>query len=409
MTSLFARLSAGAAALLCATTVASAQGMAPQGTNMPNAREMSGVPLPSWDLAPGSVTVRLIRGSLANPLPGEQVEITGGATGTAKTNDIGRAEFTNLPIGSRVKAVAVVQGERLESQEITVPPSGGIRVMLVATDPEMAKREEEDRRLAAGPAKSGIVVLSERSRFVFEIGDDGLNVFNMLEIQNTARTPVNPAVPIVFDLPAAAERAAMLEGSSPLASVAGKRVNVNGPFPPGATLVQFAYTLPYSGGSLNFSQRLPAAMPQLTVIAQKVGPAMSISSPLIRQQQDMHAEGQHYVVGQGSAVPAGTDVTVAFSGLPTAPTWPRNLALALACLILLGGAFAAFRGRSAPGVDAEREQLEREREHLFDRLTALEASNRSGSIDPDTYAEQRRQLVVSLERVYAALDEQVAA
>ena len=59
--------------------------------------------------------------------------------------------------------------------------------------------------------------------------------------------------------------------------------------------------------------------------------------------------------------------------------------------------------------NAERRRLEQERERLFSALTALEASHRTGSIDPETYAEQRRQLVVSLERVYAALDDQVAA
>jgi hypothetical protein len=375
---------------------------------MPNAREMSGVPLPVGDLAPGSVTVRVVRGSVANPLPNQAVELSGGASASRNTNESGRAEFTGVAPGARVKAVAVVNGERLESQEFAVPATGGIRVMLVATDPETAKREEEDRKLAAAPARTGIVVFGEQTRLVFEIGDDGLSVFNIFEIQNTARTPVNPAVPIVFDLPENAGSASMLDGSSPLATAAGRRVTVNGPFPPGPTLVQFAYTLPYSGDVAEYKQKIPAAMAQLSIIVQKIG-EMSIASPQAPQQQHMNAEGGHFIVAQGPPLAAGSDIALTISGLPTTPLWPRNLALALAVLILGGGAFAAFRGRTAPGADMERARLERERERLFAALTSLETSHRSGTVDPDTYADQRRQLVVALERVYAALDDQVAA
>ena len=405
MTRLALRLGAVAVAM-AVTTSAAAQ--VPQGAAMPDARQMSGVPLPSGDLAPGSITVRVVRGSLSNVLPKQEVELIGGARARALTNEAGRAEFSGLPIGAKVKAVVTIDGERLESQELTVPPTGGIRVMLVATDPELVKREEQDRALAAGPARPGIVIFGDQSRLVFEIGDDGLNVFNILEIQNTARTPVTPTVPIVFDLPHAAERASLLEGSSPLAVVAGKRVTVNGPFPPGPTLVQVAYNLPYSGSTAEYRQRLPAALAQVTVIAQKVA-AMTMSSPQVLQQREMQAESGLYIVGQGPPVAAGTEMSISFSGLPHAPTWPRDVALGLALAILLAGALVAYRGRTSPGADAERSRLEAERERLFAALTSLETSHRAGSIEPETYAEQRRQLVVALERVYAALDDQVAA
>lgn len=406
MIPLVTRSLALALVLLATAAHPGAQGMAGQGVNMPNPKEMSGVPLQASELAPGTLTVRVVRGAMTNPIANQQVEVTGAAP--ISTNDTGRAEFTGLAPGARVKAVAVVDGERLESQEIVVPPVGGIRVMLVATDPEMAKREAEDRKLAEGPARSGIVVFGDQSRFVFEIGDEGLSVYNIFEIQNTARTPVNPAVPIVFELPEAAEHADVLEGSSPLATAAGKRVTVNGPFPPGTTNVSFAYTLPYSGDSVTFAQKLPAAMAQLTVIVQKIGD-MTVTSPQIGAQNAMHSEGQHYIVGQGAPLAAGADVTIAFAGLPHTATWPRNLAVTAALVILLVGGFFAFRGHTAPGVGAERARLDSERERLLAQLTSLEASNRAGSVDPGTYAERKRHLVIALERIYAALDEEVAA
>lgn len=393
---------------LVALLTVGADAQMPPGAQMPDPSQMSGIPLPTGEIPAGTVTVRVVRGSLTNAVTDHPVELVGQVSGSARTNDQGRAEFRGLAIGARLKAATTVDGQRLESQEFALPPNAGVRVMLVATDPNVSQRAEEDQRLAAGPARTGIVVLGEQSRFVIELGDGGLNVFNIFEIQNTSRVPVQPAVQIVFPLPPGATHLSLLEGSSPLAVAAGDRVNVNGPFPPGASLVQFAYTMPYDGGSTRFVQRLPAGMARLSVAAQKVG-AMTLSSPQLAQQREMSAEGQTYVVGQGPPLAAGSDVTFAFSGLPHAPTWPRNLALALAVLMLLAGAYAAVRGPQGRGAAIERMRLEAEKERLFTELTTLEAAHLGGAIDPTSYGVRRRELVVRLERIYAALDEEVAA
>ncbi len=371
---------------------------------------MSGVPLPVVDLAPGTVTVRVVRGSMANVINGHPVELHGGPTLlTVTTNSTGRAEFQGLRVGTRVKAVTTVDGERLESQEFEVPQNGGIRVALVATDPEAAAREARDKALAQGPAQPGMVVIGEQSRFIFEIGDDGLNVFNIMQILNTARVPVQPPAPVVFDLPAESSNAAVLQGSSPQAALAGKRVTVSGPFAPGTTLVQFAYAIPISSGEITVKQPLPAPLSQLLVMAQKVG-EMRLTSPQLTQQREMQAEGQPYIRAQGPGLKAGDTVAFTFSGLPHAPVWPRNVALACAVLILLAGAWGSTRraGPRAPA-KARRGRLEAKRDRLFNELTLLEDQHRRGAIDPDRYAERRRELVAALERVYAELDEEAAA
>ena len=331
--------------LVLISSGAAAQQAGPQ---MPDPRQMSGVPLPTADLPVGTITVRLIRGSLSNPLPGQRVEITGDAQASGTTNESGRAEFPNLRPGATIKATAVVDGEKLESQQIQVPAAGGIRVMLVATDPEAQKRAEQDQQLARGPAQRGTVVLGDQSRFVFELGDEGLNVFNIVQILNTARVPVEPTTPVSFELPAAAERTALLEGSSPLAAVAKGRVDVKGPFPPGMTLVQFAYTMPLAGDAITIRQVVPAQLSQLTVVAQKVGDMRLVSSQLA-QQRDMESEGRIYILAQGPAVAAGGALEFRFTGLPHTSVWPRNLALGLAILILGGGAWISVRGRPEAG------------------------------------------------------------
>lgn len=373
---------------------------------MPDARQMSGLPLPVGDVPIGTVSVRLIKGALTNPLAGQTVELEGPSPMKVVTNEQGRAEFSNLSPGARVKAVAVVAGERLESQEFQIPATGGIRVMLVATDPEAAKQAEAQRK---APAEPGTVVLGEQSRFVFEFNDDGLSVFNILQIVNSAATPVQPAEPLVFELPADAQGAALLEESSPQATLAGKRVTVNGPFAPGMTLVQFAYSLNYSGDTLTVEQRMPAAMTQLTVLAQKAGET-HLTSPQMAEHREMAADGQTYIVGQGPALKAGEVVRFDFTGLPHAATWPRDVALAAAVLILLAGAWGGMRGGPvSTGAADRRKKLESRRDRLFAELTSLEAQHRAGALDAHRYAVQRRDLVTALERIYAELDEEAAA
>src|ERR1700704_2838049 len=102
---------------------------------MPDPKQMAGIPRPVTDLPEGHVSVRLIRGQLSNNIPGHPVEMHAGSKViTVKTDENGRAEFSGVAPGTSVKAVAVVDGERLESEEFPWPGQGGIRLMLVATD-----------------------------------------------------------------------------------------------------------------------------------------------------------------------------------------------------------------------------------------------------------------------------------
>src|SRR5260221_6972758 len=230
-------------AFVIAPSAVRAQGapFAGQGAQMPDPKAISGRPLPAADVPVGTVTARVIRGAFTNPLPGQTVELTGSGMSktatTALTDAAGRATFSGLAPGTRVKAAVVVDGERVESQEFDVPAAGGIRLMLVSTDAGIEKKAAEDRAVAQGPAVSGVVVFGEQSRFVLEVGDDALNVFNVLQIVNTAKRPVQTSGPLVFELPNGAGGAGMLEGSAPNGVAAGTRGTVTGPFAPGNTLV----------------------------------------------------------------------------------------------------------------------------------------------------------------------------
>ena len=374
---------------------------------MPDVKQMSGVPLPVGEVPTGSITVRVVRGALTNVVPNQAVDLVlvgEAAPVTVKTNEAGRAEFSGITPGTRVRAVTIVDGERLESHEFDVPRNGGIRLLLVATDPAGDVPESPVPQAAARP---GTVVLGTESRFVFEMGEDGLSVFNIFQIMNAERTPVQTP-PIVFDLPDTAEHASVLQGSSSQAVAAGQRVTVTGPFAPGPTLVQFAYTLPFHSSDITFQQKMPVALPQVSVLVQKVG-EMHVTSEQFARHRDTLADGQAYIVAEGPALKAGETLTLAFTGLPASAVWPRNLALALATAILLGGGWMAARPRRDVNGAARAKQLHAKRERLFGQLTDLEQQHQKGRVDPARYAERRRELVSALERVYGELDQEAAA
>ena len=377
---------------------------------MPDPKQMSGRPLPVGDLPVGTVTVRVVRGSMTNVIPNQPVELSGaGAPLTATTNAQGRAEFPGLRPGLTVQATTTVDGERLQSQQFTVPTSGGIRVALVATDPA-ASKDAAGGAAPAAQAGTGNVSLGDQSRFVVEMGaDEALNVFYILEVVNSAQAPVQPAAPLVFELPADARGAGTLEGSGGQVTVAGTRVSVQGPFAPGSTVIQFGYSLPIAGATVSLEQKLPVELAQFSLMAQKVGD-MEVQSPQIAEHRDMPVQAQTFIVGKGPAVPAGGTIAITFSGLPHQPVWPRNVALALAVTILAGGVWAGLRARKPTAGEVDRRRrLDAKRDRLFTELVGLEEQHRAGTLAPDRYAMRRTELVAALEQLYAQIDDEAAA
>jgi hypothetical protein len=368
---------------------------------MPDPKQMSGIPRPDGQMTPGTVTVRLIRGDLSNNITGHPVELhVGDKVQTVKTDDQGRAEFSGLAPGTSASAVAVVDGERLESQTFSVQTQGGIRLMLVATDKEKERQKAEDAKLSP---VTGQVVIGGDSRIVMEAGEETISVFYILEIINTARAPVNPTTPFVFDVPKASVSTTVLPGSSPLATSSGNHVRVAGPFPSGKTTVQVGLDLPLTDGAVSFSQSFPATLETFAVIARKSGD-MKVSSPQIQQQQDTAVEGTPVIIGAGGTVAAGQPFSVNVSGLPHHSSTPRRVALTLAVAVILAGVWASTRSEDPGSRANERKRLIARREKLFQDLLRLESDQRRGRIDGRRFSVRREELLASLEQVYGALD-----
>jgi hypothetical protein len=318
---------------------------------MPDPRQVSGVPLPANDLPAGTVSVRVIRGSFANNLAGVDVDfLVDGKPTRIKTDEAGRAQIEGVRIGATLKAVTVVGSERLESQQITIG-QGGVRFVLAATDPETVAREAEDRKLAAGPATKGAVVLGPGTRIIVEFTDDRLFLFYVVSILNTARVPVDIGGPLILELPTGARGASLLEDTSSQATVNGPRVTVTGPFAPGTTKVNVRFEMPYGGPTATIEQRWPAPLQQIEAFALKTGD-LDMRSAQFASTQSTVQQGQALVVATGPALAVGAPLTIEVTGLPHHARWPRVLALSLGALIAAIGLWAAFV--SAPRRPRER-------------------------------------------------------
>jgi hypothetical protein len=368
---------------------------------MPDPKQMSGIPRPVDDLPNGAISVRLIRGSLSNNLTGHPVDLhVGSKVITVKTDENGRAEFKDFITGTAsatVKATAEVDGEHLESQEFPAPTRGGIRLMLVATDPNK-------KTAPAQAAAPGIVTIGSQSRFVLQPRDEAVDVFYLLDISNTQSVPVNPPTPFTFDMPDGAAGTAIMEGSSPQASVTGTRVTVAGPFAPGHTFVQVATSVPAEDGWIEIAQKLPARLDELAVIVKKVGDT-TLKSPQVKEQREMPADGETFIAATGGGVDAGRPIEITVDGVPHHSQAPRRVALLLASLVVIIGAWVATRPiADATTLVTERKRLVARREKLLNELARLEQDRRASRIDDRRYATRREELIASLEQIYGVLD-----
>ena len=383
---------ATAAALLWLAGLAAAQ---------PDPRQMSGIPLPDAGLADGTISVRVIRGQLANNVPDHLVELRqGDIVETALTDAEGRAVFLTLNPGQQVRAATDLDGVRIESRPFAVPGRGGVRLMLVGADPDVA----------AEPAPPGLVTFGGESFIQVELVEESIEVYYVFDLLNPAQVPVEPPAPIALDLPSGAQGVTVLPGSSARTVADGPRVELPGPFDPGSTPLQIAYILPYSGASLTLSQSFPVDWDSVLLSVEKSGDVDFVSSQVPRRAEvpSETRAGSSHLLGAGPRIAAGTPFAIELTGLPYRSTLPSTVTLAVALAILGFGCWGAVGSGGAGPATGTREQLAARRERLFVDLVKTERQHRAGKIGSTRYATRRGDLFEALETVYRALDEETA-
>jgi hypothetical protein len=118
--------------------VCSGQALPPVTTDPAAARHTmvraAGMPLNDGALAPGMLTVRVVRGAFTANLADVTVtaDVSGGSQEMARTGSDGRAQFAHLPVGAQVRVSAVVTNQQLTSDAFVLPADSGVRILLVA-------------------------------------------------------------------------------------------------------------------------------------------------------------------------------------------------------------------------------------------------------------------------------------
>ena len=384
------------ALVIAATTV---------GAQMPDVRQMSGIPMPVGDVKTGTVVVRVVGATVTDNLVGQAVELqVDGKTQTARTDANGHAQFDGLAPGSTARASAAIDGRRVESQPFQVPASGGTRLILAAGG-------DTNGAAAAGSQIApiaGEVILGGDSRIQIECDDDALTVFYIFDIVNGGAAPASPKSEIAFDLPADAQQPTLLEGSSTQATLRGLRVSIAGPFAPGVTPVQIAFGLPPGGSERVIAQVLPLTWARVQVMATRL-PGISMTSPQFASTSEVPGDTHSFIVGTGAMLEPGTPLSVTLAGLPSRNRAGRFVAIALAILILIGGVWVAATATARTGDLARKAELDERRTKLMTDLVRLENQHRTGVSDPARYASRRGDLFDQLERVYGELDQQTGA
>jgi hypothetical protein len=379
---------------------------------MPDPRLMHGQAIPAGELPAGSVTVRVVRQMVGNNIAGVEVELHGaGDVRRATTAADGRAQFAGVPVAARVHAVAVVEGERLESSPFAVPAAGGVRTILVAglglgltgSDPTVPGKSDSGKipgTVGSDPVKT--LAFGNNTRFAIEFQDDTIAVFYLLEIVNSTGAPVGLASPLQISLPDGASGASALEGASPLVAVSGRQVTIAGPIPAGVTPIPVAYRLESWGAREEIAQTFPLRIDQLAIGVQRLT-GLTVESAQATNVRDAALGGHAFLIASGPALPAGTPLRLTLAGLPHRSPWPRYLALGLAAAIAGLGVWLA-RTPASGGGRPRRATLEARRTKGLAALSALDAKHREGGVAEAAYERQRAALVADLERVYADLD-----
>lgn len=371
----------------------------------PDPREMSGIPRPDPNLQDGLITVRVIRGSFASNVLDHPVELLAGdAVSTADTDADGRASFMSLSPGSEVRVATTLDGERLVSRPFAAPGRGGVAVLLVGV------AGDGGNLTPATVARPGRVTLGQDSRMLFELDEETIEVYYLLDVLNGTDGPIEPQTPFEFTLPSGAQAGTVLQGSTPRAIVDGPRVRVSGAFAPGITRLYVGYILPYSSGSLVLSQTFPADFDQLLVFVEKWG-EMDVTSAQLDRRGEMAAEAAGdlpLLWGAGTRVPTGQPVVLELGGLPHHSKWPQIIALSLSGFIVAVSVWGAS-GSGVGDIEVQRvSALQTRREKLFLDLVKTEQQHRHGTIGPTRYGTRRSELIARLERVLRDLDEGLA-
>jgi hypothetical protein len=345
---------------------------------------------PDKAIPAGNVLIRAV-GEGGAPLPGLTVILGHARAGEpsvsetkGKTDAKGEARFGGLDTKptSGYMAEVVKDGARFASKPFRLQDNMGSSLTI---DVRPVSRDLSALKIEGG------------SHLIFDVQDDVVQVIEVLNIVNSSSTAVDPGgAGLHFTLPAKALSAAPGPQNPQGFSVNGHDALLRGPIPPGQTDVQIMFLLAYDTPTLDFSQRMPIAMEQVSLVTEKID-GLDVSGNGL-ERTDRTVQGRPLLIYAGPGIPAGGEVTLHFTGLPHADATWRYVAVVVVGLLLLGFGIYAAGGSQARSRLAT---LEAERERLLSELVALEQKQGADK----KRAHKKEELTARLAKIYRELDE----
>jgi hypothetical protein len=363
-------------------------------------------------LPPGTVEIRIVDAN-EQFIPNAEISLTvlensvtkGESTEVLehKTDGEGFRRFTDLRFGTGVSYT--VKTKRGPATFISSPfglkDIAGVRVLLHAYEP------------VTELATAAFVI---EAVMMLEIKEDSFSVSHRLRTLNVGRKAfVASGVSIPLPEGYKAFNNEDATGDAKMIERDGMAV-LQGTFPPGQNEVFYRYQVPLSGSS---EQQLRLPLPPRVVhttvlIGAAKGMGLKVAGfpeaqptrwqngqRVLRTAKEPDMRGGMQGLLANSA-PGSLDVTV--SGIPT-PGPYRWLALVLAGLAMVGGAFQRFQKRTTAVRDERREDLLDARATLLEELATLERARREGEVGPKSYARLRAALLDAFARIMLQLDQ----
>ena len=328
----------------------------------PNHKGAMSAPLFVEDLPVGSVSVRIARPSMTEPIVGADVvgswTTKDGKANSAmvKTGADGRAIFAGVPVSSTFGAKATIEGNDLTTTQFTVPAQGGTRLLMIigaqAALSEMAKGVHPDA--LDKTSDLSVLRISSGSRMMVELREDAIGVMQNLLVENTSDKVFDPGQRgLLIPLPDGFAGAEKLPGGAELEIKEGAGVFLHTLIPPtqapaAAVQVRVGYVLAtHETPEFDIVQPMPLGLQGGLILVPDQIP-ITLSAPGMRTLAPAHDDdGNVMRMYDLEAVAPGQALRMTVRGLPTRNQVGKWIAAGLVGLLIIAGIVAMRRPRVA--------------------------------------------------------------
>lgn len=313
--------------------------------------------------------------------------------GTQKTDANGRATF-HVPFrpGLEMQAHVFFEGIEYKSEKESYAgsPANGLHLSITVFEK------------TGGGATLSDISFGPSSHLVAELGDDYLDMTEVLDVVNGSKDTFAPKNGLVVPLPAGFYDVNGVNGK-PIYTAPGVGARVPGPFMPGKTQAVITFKVPHDGHTLQYRQKLTVGMGTTQLIIEEA-PGLSITGPAVGNQGSETNNGRELHVVELSTKSGA--ITFDAAGLPYRTYNARWVAVGTSLsIVLVGLVLALGANKKRDSMAAIRENLEAEREELLADLEQLERDRADGEVDDDDYADDRQAILDRLADILRTLEQ----